>query len=139
MAYEGFLSLSAENDAPLVGPMFIESDSACITATGESLLSQGVAVFLVDCSKQDEAKVYITQLSPESLQALLEDPDLIKTTVSLLQDTTQLLGEVSPYDSMTRFPFKSEQGTQELVLRHLERPIEPLQVGRLVIGATSMN
>lgn len=140
MAYEGFLASSAEGDLQHLDPVFISPNSATVLATSEST-PNGIVTFLINCSQQDKAEVYITHLRPESLRGLAEDADLIKVLAGLLKRTEPPLGELAPDDDprARRFPFKSEEGVQQLVLRHVERPIEPMQMGPILVDTSSMN
>jgi hypothetical protein len=142
MAYEGFLARSSKGGVQELGSMFIEPGKSYIASADKDNAQKQklglVTTFVIDCSKEDEARVYVTRFESASLAALVEDPDLIEVLAGLLKRTIAPSGEVVPDDPTARFPFKIGGGMQELVLRHVERPIEPLEIGDGMV-AHSMN
>lgn len=139
MAYEGFLAVSAEGDLQSVKPVFIGPNSAELVTANEHT-PKGIATFLIGCSIRDEMRVYIMRLRPENLRALVEDPDLVRSTVNILADVMPPLAKMSPRDPMARFPYKAQEGIHELVMRHVDRPVEfVVQAGTEIVDMALMN
>jgi hypothetical protein len=139
MAYEGFMAFSDEGDLQHLDPVFISPNSAIVLTTGEPT-ANGMTAFVINCSRQDKAEIFITYLTRASIDGLVEDPDLIKALAGLMKRTKPSLGKLAPDDPrVRRFPFKSEEGVQQLVLRHVERPIEPVELDGYILAASVMN